>query len=107
MLPASCRLFSVSANGVPVNAEARAIGRSLTEVSIPVTDCWLDQYPGRLFLLATYLAGGAGAEAGHSRGDVIRGWMQSRKDFEQATKAYNLDGVLLVIEELAAILFTL
>jgi len=84
-----------------VTAEARAIGRSPTEVSVPVVDRWLDQHPGRLFLLATYLAGGG--RAGHSRDEVIRGWMQSLEDFEQATGEYNSDGVPLAIEGIEAL----
>jgi 3',5'-cyclic AMP phosphodiesterase CpdA len=86
-----------------VTAEARAIGRSPTEVSVPLIDRWLDQHPGRLFLLATYLAGGAAADSGGMRDEVVSGWMQSLADFEQATQEFNLDGVPLAIEGIEAL----
>ena len=86
-----------------VTAEARAIGRSPTEVSVPLIDRWLDQHPGRLFLLATYLAGGVAAASGAVRAEVVKGWMQSLADFDQATKEFNVDGVPLAIEGIAAL----
>lgn len=86
-----------------VTAEARAIGRSPTEVSVPLIDRWLDQHPGRLFLLATYLAGGVAGDGGAMRDEVVRGWMQSLADFDQATKEFNVDGVPLAIEGIAAL----
>jgi 3',5'-cyclic AMP phosphodiesterase CpdA len=86
-----------------MTAEARAIGRSPTEVSVPLIDRWLDQHPGRLFLLATYLAGGVAADSGRMRNEVVSGWMQSLADFDQATKEFNPDGVPLAIEGIQAL----
>ena len=86
-----------------VTAEARAIGRSPTEVSVPLIDRWLDQHPGRLFLLATYLAGGVAEDGGSMRDEVVKGWMQSLSDFDQATKEFNIDGVPLAIEGVVAL----
>ena len=96
---AVCAGSRVSAGRITtVTAEARVIGRSPTEVSVPVVDRWLDQHPGRLFLLATSLAGDN--SAGISRDEVIRDWFQSLADFEQATEDYTPDGVPLAIEGL-------
>jgi 3',5'-cyclic AMP phosphodiesterase CpdA len=86
-----------------ITAEARAIGRSPTEVSVPVIDRWLDQHPGRLFLLATYLASEPATGRDQTRDEVVEGWMQSLADFEQATREFNPDGVPLAIEGLQAL----
>lgn len=86
-----------------MTAEARAFGRSPTEVSVPVIDRWLDQHPARLFLLATYLANGSKAETTDARQAVIDGWMQSIAEFEQAAEQFNQDGVPLAIEGLDAL----
>lgn len=86
-----------------MTAEARAFGRSPTEVSVPVIDRWLDQHPGRLFLLATYLSGRQGESEEPNRADVVRSWVQSLEDFEQATQDYNPDGVPFAIEGLEAL----
>lgn len=86
-----------------VTADARASGRKPTEVSVPIIDRWLDQHPGRLFLLAAHLSGNAGSETSANREEVVNGWMQSLEEFEEATKEYNADGVPLAIEGLQAL----
>lgn len=86
-----------------VTADARASGKKPTEVLVPIIDRWLDQHPGRLFLLAAYLAGAANGDLGSNRDDVARGWMQSLDEFEEATREFNEDGVPLAIEGLEAL----
>lgn len=86
-----------------ITSEARAIGRSPTEVSVPVIDRWLDQHPGRLFLLATYLTCGK-VENEATRDDVVSGWTQSLEDFEFAAEHFNEDGVPLAIDGLATLM---
>lgn len=86
-----------------ITADARASGTKPTEVLVPIIDRWLDQHPGRLFLLAAHLAGDASGELGPNREEVIHGWMQSLEEFDEATREYNDDGVPFAIEGLDAL----
>ncbi|WP_188053929.1 hypothetical protein [Sphingosinithalassobacter sp. CS137] len=42
-------------------------------------------------------------DAGSMRDEVVKGWMQSLADFDQATKEFNVDGVPLAIEGVVAL----
>lgn len=86
-----------------ITADARASGNKPTEVLVPIIDRWLDQHPGRLFLLAAHLAGHIGGEANPTREEVVRGWMQSLDEFQEAAEEYNDDGVPMAIEGLEAL----
>lgn len=86
-----------------ITADARASGNKPTEVLVPIIDRWLDQSPGRLFLLAAHLAGHISGETSQAREEVIRGWMQSLDEFEEAAREYNDDGVPMAIEGLDAL----
>lgn len=81
-----------------ITAEARSIGKSPTQVAMPVIDRWLDQHPERLHVLANcFLGNPSGTEADSL---VKRQWMQTIDDLEAATQVFNPDGVPIPIDGL-------
>jgi hypothetical protein len=84
-----------------ITAEARSIGKSPTQVAMPVIDRWLDQYPERLYVLAnTFLGADASLPL---KPLVIREWFQTLDDLKEATERFNPDGVPIAIEGLEAL----
>jgi 3',5'-cyclic AMP phosphodiesterase CpdA len=84
-----------------ITAEARSIGKSPTQVAMPVIDRWLDQHPERIHVLANCLLGfSTGTEIDEL---VKRQWMQTLEDLNAATRDFNPDGVPVPIEGLEAL----
>jgi len=81
-----------------ITAEARTIGRSPTQVAMPVIDRWLDQHPERLHVLANLFTGTRAEPALEQL--LIRAWMQTLDDLEAAAAFYNDDGVPVPIDGL-------
>jgi len=84
-----------------ITVEARSIGRSPTQVAIPVIDRWIDQHPERLHVLANCLLG-------HPSGTemdaiVKRQWIQTLDDLDAATREFNPDGVPIPIDGLEVV----
>jgi len=81
-----------------ITAEARSLGKTPTQVAMPVIDRWLDQHPERLHVLTNCFLG---HPSGTKIDEVVkRQWMQTIDDLEDATNKFNPDGVPIPIDGL-------
>jgi|GEM_PF-1110401 len=93
---AVCRGRMVPGRITTLTADARSIGRSPTQVAMPLIDRWIDQNPALIHLLANAVIGQrCGSE---EEGEAIKGWFKTLAELEEATQNFNPDGVPLAIE---------
>ena len=77
-------------------ADARTIGRSPTQVAMPIIDRWLDQAPERLHLLADALV--HRSVRGEKQRRAVAEWRGALVELRKATNEFNGDGVPVAIE---------
>lgn len=77
-------------------ADARTIGRSPTQVAMPIIDRWLDQAPERLHLLTDALV--HRSVRGEKQRRAVAEWRGALVELRKATNEFNGDGVPVAIE---------